>query len=62
MSKKEQMHTRIGESRIMHNGMIATIVKYRKSTDIDVQFEDGTIVQHKKYSRFKDGSIGYPKK
>lgn len=60
MSKKEQMHTRIGESGIMHNGMIATIVKYRKSTDIDVQFEDGLIREHCGYQEFKSGYIAHP--
>lgn len=52
---------RIGESNIMNCGKQATIVAYRNQNDIDVQFEDGSIAKHKKYVRFKNGEIGYPK-
>ena len=53
--------TRIGEQKIMKNGLLATIVGYRNNYDIDVEFEDGVVAQHKKYSLFVAGSIGYPK-
>lgn len=49
-----------GETRIMNCGMNATIILYRKSTDIDVLFEDGYMACHKKYQHFKTGSIGNP--
>ena len=51
---------RLGEIRQMNNGMIAKIIAYRSSTDIDIQFEDGTIVYHKQYNKFKKGNISNP--
>lgn len=48
---------RIGETRTMHNGMEATIIAYRKSYDMDVQFEDGTVREHVAYHTFKNGHI-----
>ena len=46
---KEQ---RLGQSVIARNGQKMTIVCWRNSKDIDVCFEDGTLVQHKPYSVF----------
>ena len=37
-----------------------TIIKYRSAKDIDIQFEDGTIVEHKSFSAFKRGFIYHP--
>lgn len=54
---KEQ---RIGMTKMMHNKLEATIIKYNTSTDIDVQFEDGVIVENKTYQEFKHGSIRHP--
>ena len=58
----QQQHRldRVGESKVANNGMSMTIIEYRSSSDIDVQFEDGTIVQHKYYMDFKKGLIGNP--
>lgn len=50
----------VGLSKHLHNGMKITIVTYRKYTDIDVQFEDGTIVQTS-MSSFNNGYIRKPK-
>ena len=52
--------TRIGETKIMNNGLSATIIAYRSATDIDVKFEDGTIVLNKTYGSFADGEISHP--
>lgn len=49
-----------GETKLMNNGMNATCIKYRNSEDIDIQFEDGTIVEHKTKSCFVNGSIANP--
>lgn len=38
---KKDIH--LGETSMMDNGINATIIEYRTSTDIDIQFEDGTI-------------------
>jgi len=51
---------RTGEVRKMNNGMTAKIVAYRSSRDIDIQFEDGTIVYNKTYGSFKKGLIANP--
>ena len=48
---------REGELIRAKNGEMMKIVKYRKAIDIDVQFEDGTIVEHKSYYNFKKGLI-----
>ena len=56
----ERQASRLGETRKMNNGMIATIIVYRSCKDIDIQFKDGTIVTHKDYYSFKNGLIGNP--
>ena len=48
----------IGEESISTCGEKMTIIALRNKSDIDVQFEDGTIVNHKSYCNFKKGSIG----
>lgn len=52
---------RLGERNISLNGLEMELVKYINSHDIDVQFEDGTIVYHKNYTNFKRGYIPHPK-
>ena len=51
---------RLGKTRMMNCGMKATIIRYGKAIDIDVRFEDGTVVKHKSYSKFKKGGIANP--
>ena len=51
---------RLGETRVMKCGMEAIIIRYRKAIDIDVRFEDGKVVVHKAYDKFKKGSIAHP--
>lgn len=51
---------RIGETAIARNGQKMTILEYINAYDISVLFEDGTIVEHKAYSKFKNGNIGNP--
>lgn len=50
----------VNETRQMNNGQSAVVKEYRKTTDIDIEFEDGTIVTHKDYSNFKKGLIKNP--
>ena len=50
---------RLGETRMMNCGMKATIIRYGNNTDIDVCFEDGTIVEHKTYNSFKKSGIAH---
>lgn len=51
---------RVGETNISTCGQKMKIIKYNNAIDIDIQFEDGTVVKHKKYSHFKKGAIGNP--
>lgn len=51
---------RIGEKNIANNGMQMTIIAYRNSTDIDIQFDDDIIVYNKTYNSFKKGTIRHP--
>ena len=51
---------RLGETVIANNGQKMTIVAYRSCMDIDIQFEDGTVVEHKTYGNFKNGKIANP--
>ena len=44
----------------MNCGMNATIVAYRNSHDIDVEFEDHIIARNKMYQSFKNGHIAHP--
>lgn len=59
---KSPKQNRIGENNIACNGMNMCIIAYRGSTDIDVQFEDGSIATHKTYNMFKKGYIKNPKR
>ena len=49
---------RIGEKRVMNNGLEAEIIAYRGYEDIDIRFADGTIREHCRYEHFLSGSIG----
>ena len=48
---------RIGEENISKHGQKMKIVAYRSATDIDIQFENGTIVTNKTYRNFQKGTI-----
>ena len=48
---------RVGEKRMMSCGMVAEIIEYRRSDDIDIRFEDGTIRRHRNYRDFLNGGI-----
>ena len=48
---------RVGESTINNQGLKMTIIKYNKSNDIDVEFEDGYISRNKNYDNFLKGMI-----
>ena len=53
----QNFNPRLGETQMMNCGMKATIIRYNGVRDIDVRFEDGTIVGSKTYNAFKKGSI-----
>lgn len=41
--------------------MSAKIIAYRKNNDIDIQFEDGTMVRNRTYDNFRKGAIANSK-
>lgn len=51
---------RVGETRRMNNGLMATIEAYHATDDMEVRFEDGCLVKHKTYGAFRDGYIAHP--
>ena len=51
----------IGEKRLMNCGMYAVCIEYKTSTNLDVQFEDGTVVKKRTKQQFYKGSINNPK-
>lgn len=51
---------RKGETRMMNNGMQATIIAYRSSRDVDIRFEDNTVVLNKDYHAFEKGNVRNP--
>lgn len=51
---------RTGETNVATNGQIMTIIEYRTADDMDIQFEDGTIVYNKSYDKFKKGMVRNP--
>lgn len=57
---KENYINRLGEKAINNQGLKMWIKEYRNCDDIDVIFEDKTIVKNKQYSKFKNGSIKNP--
>ena len=59
--KPSNFCSRVGESQLMKCGQMATIIAYRGNQDIDVQFEDNTIVYNKSYGNFKKAAIAHPK-
>ena len=56
----ETKKDRTGEEMVSRAGQKMVIVEYRKSSDIDVKFEDGTVVEHQRYPNFLSGDIINP--
>ena len=53
-SKKEE---RLGSSKYMNCGSLATIIKYQNARNMSVQFEDGTIVEKATWQQWSKGEI-----
>ena len=51
---------RIGETRRMNNGLMATIIRYRNAMDIDVEFENGQKHLGTRHELFKKGKVRCP--
>ena len=57
MGKKDG---RLGEVGYNNNGERMTIIRYVNKNDIDIQFDDGTIVEHRYYGNFLKGNVKNP--
>lgn len=53
-------NNKIGQTKIANNGQRMTIISYRNKNDLDIQFEDGTIVKHKTFTSFRKGETNNP--
>lgn len=49
----------IGETKIMNCGLKATIISYKNYHNIDIQFEDNSIITKKCYNDFLKGTIAH---
>lgn len=56
---KDLAQQRIGEQRVMNNGLKATIVRYICNTRVIIRFEDGT-EKETAYQSFVQGYVKYP--
>ena len=55
-----RFNSRVGETAMAACGQMMTIIAYRGAGDIDIRFEDGTIVENRAYAKFREGNIGHP--
>lgn len=62
LSSQTAVKDRVGETITNKRGLTMTIIAYRNSRDIDIQFEDGTIVTNKSYQNFAKGCVAKPLK
>ena len=56
-SKNNKRNERIGIEAKNKDGLKITIIEYRNSNDIDVKTEDGRVIEHQTFKKFKDGKI-----
>lgn len=55
-----KLKDRVGEENKSFQGQLMTIIRYKSNKELDVVFEDGTIVTNRSYSNFKSGTIKNP--
>ena len=51
---------RTGETRVNNDGEEMRIIRYGGANDIDVRFDDGTVIKNRTYEHFKKGNIKNP--
>ena len=54
------MKNRIGEKYITYQGYTTEIIEYFSSSNVTIQFEDGTIIKNRQYNDIKNGKIKNP--
>ena len=57
---KKQANERIGKTYIQNCGLEAEIISYRDVKDINIQFPDGIIIEHRRYDQFMNKHIKHP--
>ena len=57
---QNKKNIRIGERRVMNNGLWAEIVDYQNAHHIEVRFDTGEKTIWSQYSKFKRGGIADP--
>lgn len=57
-SNKKQNY--IGQAKVQKNGMPAIVIRYGGCKDVDIRFEDGTIVEHISIAKWRNGTIKHP--
>lgn len=60
MGKAHNFKDRTGETKVMKNGLAATILRYGDAKDIDIQFENGGTLFGYHYSHFARGDVKCP--
>lgn len=51
---------RIGQTNHNNQNQRMTVVAYRNASDIDIQFDDGKLMEHTQWQRFINGTIKHP--
>ena len=54
---EKKLSNRVGETAYNNQGLLMKIINYRNSNDIDIEFEDGTVVYNRSYNWFVRGKI-----
>ena len=57
--KNKRKEQRLGEKRLMNNGLYAQIETYAQRHDVLIRFEDGA-TRHTGYKEFEKGTVGHP--
>ena len=52
------MNKHVGETKMMRNGHMATIIGGEKANDLTVRFDTGNIREHIRYANFNLGNVG----
>lgn len=60
LESKKEYESRVGRSLVMKSGEKATIIRYGNAKDIDVEFDNGSIIYNTYYDSFKFGTLISP--
>ena len=60
MINENLKNKRLKERFTMRNGMSGQIIEYRKATDCDFRFDDGTVIKHLTYYQIANKSVKNP--